>query len=182
MALADLSDLEAWLGLSSGNTDEALLTRLLGAASDFVETWCSRTFAVTAYTDIRDGTGLGRMTMINRPVVAVTALAIDGSAIPAAGTINGSGWFLNKDSVQLFGYAFNRGQANVAISYTAGFATIPPAVAQATIELAAMRYQERGRIGLSSVAAAGETTSYVIKDMPPSVATLLNQYRQVVPQ
>jgi hypothetical protein len=181
MALATLSDLEAWLELPSGNADEALLTRLLGAASDFVETWCSRRFAVAAYTDVRDGSGQARMTMSCRPVVSVAALAIDGAAIPAAGSITGSGWFLNGDTVQLFGYVFNRGQANVMISYSAGFATIPAAVAQAVIELAAMRYRERSRTGMASVAAAGETTSFVIRDMPPAVATLLGQYRMVVP-
>ena len=50
------------------------------------------------------------------------------------------------------------------------------------IELICARYRERDRIGMSSVHAAGETTSYSLKDMPPQVAALLSQYRRVVPQ
>lgn len=181
MSLVALSEVEAWLQLSSGNSDEALLTRLINAASAFVETWCSRTFTATAYVEPRNGNGQTRVTPNSGPLIAVSSVLIDGTSIPATSVgATTNGFFVVGKSIYLRGYAFNRGEMNVVLSYTAGFATIPADVQQAVIELVAMRYRERDRIGMSSVNAGGETTSYVIKDMPPSVATLLTQYRVVV--
>jgi hypothetical protein len=182
MSLVALADVEAWLGLASGNSDEALLTRLIAGASAFVETWCSRTFALTSYTETRDGNGQTRMSPQNWPISTVASVTIDTTVVPARTVPGGSGFFLNGKSIQLVGYCFNRGQANVTLVYSAGFATIPADIQQGVIELVAMRYKERDRIGLSSVSAAGETTSYITKDMPNSVATLLGQWRQVVPR
>ena len=181
MSLVALSDVEAWLDLASGNSDEALLTRLASAASSFVETWCSRTFASAAYVEPRNGNGQTKVTPNAGPIISADAVAIDGVAIPAT-TVSAttSGFFLAGRSIYLRGYCFTRGQMNVVLNYTAGYATIPADVQQAVIELVAMRYRERLRIGMSSVSAAGETTAFTIKDMPPQVATLLGQYRSVV--
>ncbi len=182
MALAALADVEAWLGLASGNTDEALLTRLLTAASTFVETWCDRTLGVTAYSEVRDGNGLNRITPYVRPIVSVSGVTVDTTVVPAAPAFMQPGWWLAGKSILLFGYEFCRGNSNVLLSYSAGFATIPADISQAVIELVAMRYRERSRIGLTSVHADGETTSYSLKDMPAQVATILSQYRAVVPR
>ena len=182
MSLAQLSDVEAWLGLQPGNADEALLSRLITAASTFVETWCSRNFAITEFKDYRDGNGKTFMTMQQAPVIAVNTLTISGMTIPATQPAAGNGYFLASKRLYLIGYQFTRGYANVIVDYTAGFATIPTDISQAVIELVAMRYRERDRIGTSSVHAAGETTAYSLKDMPAQVATILGQYKRVVPQ
>ena len=67
---------------------------------------------------------------------------------------------------------------NVAVTYTAGFAATPPEIEQACIELVALRYKERDRIGHVSKGIAGETVTFQQKDMPPDVQTLLDQYRR----
>lgn len=181
VALAALADVEAWLSLPAGNADEALLTRLLSAASDFAETYCNRQFSVTDYVEVRDGNGQARLSPFQYPITAIAGVTICDQAIPAlSGT--GGGYFLAGRSIVLRGYVFDRGTANVVLNYSAGFDVIPDAVQQAVIELVAMRYRERDRIGLSSQHAAGETTSYSLKDMPASAATLLAQYRAVAPR
>lgn len=182
MALAALADVEAWLGLSAGNTDEALLTRLLSSVSTWVETWCSRVFEVTSYSEVRDGNGLCRMSPYVAPIVSVSGVMVGTVAVPAASAFGQPGWWLAGSTILLTGYEFCRGHANVLLNYSAGFATIPADIQQAVIELVAMRYKERSRIGLSSVHADGETTSYSLKDMPAQVATILAQYKAVVPQ
>ena len=180
--LASVADLEAWLKLSAGNTDEALLTRLLTAESTFIETWCSRIFSPTDYVETRDGNGQSRMSPQCWPMLSIASVVVDGTAIPAAVGATGSGYFIVGKSIQLRGYSFTRGAGNVVLSYNAGFATIPADVQQAAIELAAMRYRERDRVGMSSISGAGETTSFITRDMPASVLTLLGQYKQVVPR
>jgi hypothetical protein len=68
------------------------------------------------------------------------------------------------------------------MQYTAGYATTPPDLAQACIELVALRYRERTRIGeVARAIGAGETASYSQKDMSDSIKTLIQQYRVVAP-
>jgi hypothetical protein len=67
------------------------------------------------------------------------------------------------------------------VAYTAGYADVPPDLEQACLELASMRFKERDRIGHSSAVMAGQQVNFIIKDMPADVATILQQYRKVVP-
>jgi hypothetical protein len=179
--LTTLTNLESWLGLASGNEDEPLLARLITAVSAYIETWCDRQFASQSYSEVRDGTGALRMAFAQSPVTAVASVAIDGNAIPPGDAVMTPGFYFTPTMLMLNGYEFCRGLGNVALSYTAGFAATPPDVEQACIELAAMRYREMGRIGVASKSVAGESTSFVIKDMPPSVATILAPWRRVLP-
>jgi hypothetical protein len=182
MQLTTLDDVNAWLKLPSGHADEPLLSRLIAGASGFIETWCSRSFDLQQVTEVRDGTGGSRLSPFLSPVVQVTSVMI-GSVIvpPIMLPATSAGWFFANRQVQLLGYCFERGQGNVLLSYTAGYLEAPDDLQQAAIELVCARYRERDRIGMSSTHAAGETTSYSLKDMPPQVATLLSQYKRVVP-
>jgi hypothetical protein len=77
---------------------------------------------------------------------------------------------------------FTRRPQNVVITYTAGYTTTPPDIAQACIELVARHYRERTRIGeVSKALGTGETVTFSQKDMSDSVKTLLSQYRAVMP-
>jgi len=179
--LTTLANLESWLGLASGNADEALLSRLITAASAYIETWCDRQFASQAYSETRDGTGARRMAFAQTPVTAVSSVVIDGQIIPPGDAVSMPGYFFTPTMLTLNGYTFGRGLGNVALVYTAGFAATPPDIEQACIELAAFRYRELERVGVASKSLGGETTSFVIKDIPPDVATILAAWRRVVP-
>jgi len=179
--LTTLADLEAWLGLASGNQDEPLLARLITAASAYIETWCDRAFASQGYSETRDGTGAQRMAFAQTPVTAVTSVVVSGLTILPGDATGAPGYYFTPTMLMLNGLVFARGLGNVRLAYTAGFATIPPEIAQACIELTALRYRELGHIGTASKSVAGESTSFVVKDMPPSVATVLASWRRVVP-
>ncbi len=74
------------------------------------------------------------------------------------------------------------GIQNVVITYTAGYPSTPPEIAQACIELVALRYRERTRIGEVSKSLGGaETVTYSQKDLSDGIKTLLQQYRLVTP-
>ena len=115
------------------------------------------------------------------PVVGVTALTIDGNPILPSPDGIAPGYVFSPSRLALIGGGFRRGLANVLLGYQAGYAAVPPEIEQAVIELAALRYRERDRIGLVSKGLAGETTSFAQKDMPADVATALQRYRKVVP-
>ena len=70
----------------------------------------------------------------------------------------------------------------MSVQYTAGYAVPPADLSQACIELVALRYRERGRIGeVAKAIGGGQTVSYSQKDMSDSIKTLIQQYRRVAP-
>src|SRR5690349_16353825 len=97
MAFGDLTTLDhvkAWLKTGQGafpDSDDALLTRLISAASSFIESWLDRRIAATDWQEVRDGTGGQRLAFANFPVSAVLSLSIDGLAIPPAPADGGCG-------------------------------------------------------------------------------------------
>ena len=181
--LTTLANVKAYLSPPLATTaDDALLSRLITASSQFIQTWLNRTIASTSYTDTRNGTGGTRLFLRNRPVTAVSSVTVDGVSIQASSAVpNGSGYLFDDSSVYLIGYSFTKGAQNVVIQYTAGYAATPPEIEQACIAFVVLRYKERDRIGQVSKNLAGEVVSFQQKDMPLDVATLLDQYRNVVP-
>jgi hypothetical protein len=185
--LTTLDDVKAWLKTGQGAfpaTDDALLARLITAASRFIESWLARRMALTDWQEVRDGTGGQRLAFANLPVAAVLSVAIDGLVIPPAATDGscGAGYVFTPTELALRGYVFTRRPQNVVMTYTAGFAAIPPDIAQACIELVCQRYKERTRIGETSRAVSGsETVTYAQQDMSDDVRLLLSQYRAVAP-
>ena len=183
--LTTLGDVKAWLQTGQAAfpaTDDALLTRLVSAASQYIQTWLGRQIASASYLEIRDGTGGHRLQFACFPVTAVLSLTIDDQAIPAAASFNAAGYRFSSTQLSVRGYNFNRGSQNVAFAYTAGYSTTPPEVAQACIELISLRYRERSRIGEISRSLGGaETVAYSQKDMSDPIKTLLQQYRIVAP-
>jgi hypothetical protein len=185
--LTTLDDVKAWLKTGQGAfpaADDALLTRLITAASRFIESWLGRQIALADWQEVRDGTGGQRLAFANFPVTTVLSLSIDGLAIPPADPDGGcsAGYVFTPTELALRGYVFTRRAQNVVITYTAGYAATPPDIAQACIELVCQRYKERARIGEVSRAIAGsETVTYAQQDMSDNVRLVLSQYRAVAP-
>jgi len=185
--LTTLADVKAWLQTGQDafpDTDDALLARLVTAASRFIQSWLRRQIAPGDWQEVRDGTGGQRLAFANSPVTAVLSLSIDGIAIPPAPGDGGygPGYVFTETELSLRGYIFTRRARNVIVSYTAGYPIVPPDIAQAAIELVAMRYLERTHIGEVSRALGGaETVSYSTQDMSADVKLALSQYRVVAP-
>ncbi|HWB50181.1 MAG TPA: hypothetical protein VG651_13805 [Stellaceae bacterium] len=185
--LTTLADVTAWLQTGQNPfpaTDDALLERLITAASRFIESWLDRQILSADWVEMRDGNGGQRLAFANVPVTAVLSLSIDGLAIPPAPADGGfgAGYVFTPTELALRGFVFTRRAQNVAVTYTAGYATVPADIAQACIELVAQRYRERTRVGeVSKALMSGETVTFSQKDMGEGVKTLLSQYRAVAP-
>jgi hypothetical protein len=185
--LTTLADVTAWLQTGQNpfpSVDDALLTRLITAASGFIQTWLNRPIAAADWIEIRDGAGGQRLAFANFPVSAVLSLSVDGLAIPPApaGGGFGAGYVFTPTELALRGYVFTHRAQNVVVTYTAGYASVPPDIAQACTELVCQRYRERTRIGeVSKALVSGETVAFSQKDMSDDVKTLLGQYRAVAP-
>jgi len=163
-----------WLGLKTQDAD-GLLQRLITSQSLLIEDWLSMPILSAARTETYDGTGTQDLVLRVFPVTAVAALAVGGVSVPAASfTFDDLGVHLVNDT-------FPQGRGNVSVTYTAGYAEVPPALQQACIELVSFRYRERDRIGVSVHAIAQGNTTYSLRDFPPQVLTLLQQYKRVTP-
>lgn len=203
--LTTLTDVKAWLQTGQNAfpaTDDALLTRLITAASQYIQNWLNRQIALQDWIETRDGVG---NTLGNRevryqfsafPVSAVSLVVVDGLTIPpipafiltppGVSTVrtfaSQSGYLFTPMQIVIRGYAVPRKAGCVTLQYTAGYAQIPPDLAQACIELVALRYRERSRVGeVARAIGGGETVSYSQKDMSDSIKTLIQQYRIVAP-
>lgn len=185
--LTTLADVKSWLQTGQNpfpSTDDALLTRLITAASRFIESWLNRRIALGDWLEVRDGTGGTRFAFANFPVSAVLSLSIDGLDVPAAPGDGGygPGFVFTPTELALRGYVFTRRAQNVIVTYTAGFSEIPPDVAQACIALVCRRYRERTRIGEVSRALGGnEAVGFAGQDMSDDLKLLLAPYRAVAP-
>lgn len=184
MDLTDLPSLKAWLGLPAdvGPNDD-LLSQLISAASDFVVRYLNRDLVSTAYTEVYDGTGGRRLLLRQAPITAVTAISFCGRTITtAADPVTGTPGFLFDGRVlTLIGERFPQG-APVVVSYVAGYATPPDAVAQAAIELAGEAFRRRDRIGQSSKTLGGqETVAFQVSDMNATTKAMLAGYQAVAP-
>lgn len=178
--LADLTDTKTYLRLNT-TTDDDLLTTLIAAASAWIESRLGRTIGVNAYSEIRDGHGGRRLTFGNAPATAVTSVTVNGQSIPASPTPGQPGYLFTATAITLNGWRFARGMSNVALSYSAGWASVPADIAQACIELVALRYRQMERVGLVSKGLAGETTAFTQADAPAAVLALLESYKRRVP-
>lgn len=189
--LTTLADVKAWLQTGQNPfpaTDDALLSRLITAASEFIQNWLGRRIAAADWLEVRDGTGGQLLAFANIPVTAILSLSIDGLTIPPApapGDVGGgfgAGYSFTPTELALRGYVFTRRPQNVIVTYTAGYSATPPDIAQTCIELVCLRYRERTRIGeVSKSLGGGETVTFSQKDISDAAKTLLAQYRAVAP-
>ena len=179
--LTTLIDVKAWLGIPTGTTtDDTMLSALVTSVSAWIQSYIERQLLTASYTELRSGSG-GKALVLNQyPVTAVSALTIDGVAITARTSFGSAGYYLANNTLYLDGgLTFTKGNANISIDYTAGYATAPADIAQAAKQLVALKYRERERIGQVSKSVAGETVSFDIKALPHDVKSILESYNRV---
>ena len=181
--MSDLTTLEAaelYSGVTGSATDD-LIQSLVTAYSQFVRTYTSRDFTAQSYSHTFDGRNARRLMVRQTPIISVEGVSVDGVAIAASAGFGMQGYRFDADTIILEGRVFTRGAANVTVSYTAGYASIPDDIAQAVNELVGLRYELADKQGWSSKSLAGETVSLITKSMPDSVRTVLDQYAAVMP-
>lgn len=183
--LCTLADVKSYLNIQN-TTNDALLQLLITAASQYMMTYCGRTFQLTTYTnEAYNGTGNAMQMLLNSPVVAVSAVSVNGIArTPFNQSSYPGGYRFDEDGIYAgcdFG-VWCDGFQNVVVSYQAGYATIPYDLNFACIELVAKRYRDKDKSIVTQRSIAGETIIYnPAFDLPPSVKSVLDNYFRVSP-
>jgi hypothetical protein len=129
--------------------DTSALTNLLTAASNIVEQFCDRSFSLSTYLDVVNGKGADWMYTRNIPVSTISYLRITDSAGTVT-SVDTSEYYLYEDTGKIVFREdanglythFPKGNANITISYTAGYtaALMPQEIQTAVIQVAKNMY------------------------------------------
>lgn len=180
MALTTVAKVKEWLSLKVD--PPADLQLVLDAASAFVEKYLGFPVLRHTVTEHRDGNGKTEMMLKEHYVLSFTSVTINGQAFPESPDYQQRGWRHADWWIMLQGgEVFPRGRRNITLVYEAGFDVVPADIEQAVIDLCALRYKEKDRIGVQSKTLAAETISFMISDLSQSQRAVLNKYRRVVP-
>lgn len=139
--LATSEDLRAWM--QDPDIDEATATVVLAAASGHVRGAVGQDLSLTwGDTVVLDGVAEQWLSLPQRPVIAVTAVTINGATVPSADwTLSGSrlyrwaGW--NRVLVMTASTSYGRAPTLVAVTYDHGYPEIPDDIKGATLAMAA---------------------------------------------
>jgi hypothetical protein len=181
--LTTLAKVKAYLGLADA-THDGLLEALIDSASEAIEHYCGREFALAERTEQHDGEGAAAVVLDCRPVSALAAVYDDPSRqfgeatrIPEAGLV----FYPEAGIVERMNGCFRDGARNVRVTYTAGFSVTPPAVEQAANILVAHFFNRghQGGDGLASETLGAYAVSYNEAEWPAAARALLFQYREV---
>lgn len=176
-ALATKDDLKAMLNIQHAQ-DDALLDRLLSSASDYFERQAGRTITATDYVEVQDGGGGRTIIPANYPVISVTSVELNGETLDESTGYDVCGYFLSSNVLKLRGSFVSEGTGNVVLTYRAGYETTPPDVVQAVLEIAALMYRERERVGQQS--RSGPDGNTVFYYAPPArVVSTIEAYRRI---
>jgi phage gp36-like protein len=164
--------------INNGSSNDTLLQQLLTSASVAIESYCNRDFVSKAYTKTFDGSGGNALVLPDYPITAVASVTVNGQTIPAAASVTGTGYSFSENTIVLNGYIFTRGWANITVTYTAGYTTIPDDLVQACCGTVQYWLNDRQRGGETSRSMGGQTITYSTEDMPKWVKTILNQRKR----
>jgi len=167
--LTTLANVKAYLRIKN-NGDDDLLELLISSASKFIEQWCGRSFTANDYIEKFDGTNKDYHFLRNTPINEIDYVKVNDD-LKEVQNYN--------DEMVVISSTFLKGRINCEIGYNAGFATVPADIEQACIELVGIKYKQIETLNLSSKAIAGETTSFITKDIPDFVRIVLQQYKSV---
>ncbi len=188
-ALTNLADVKQALNLNTSTDYDELLETLTNAASKAIAAFCQRDFVSQSYTEYYDGTGTGDLVLNQRPIVTLTSVwedsdrefgsddllteADDDIVVDyTAGIISKIGSSILSDSDA----TWSSGIQSVKVTYTAGYTTVPFDVQQACIETVMHWYNNRGRLGLSSMSLGGVSVSFGKTALPEHVQAILAQH------
>ena len=177
--LATVAGAQLYLGITNAGQDADLLQTLITAASTFIQSILGYNVAANTYTETRSGHGRPTLALRYRPIISIESLTIGNAVQNPSSGFGQTGYSFDDSRLFLANCTFDYGYRNIAVTYTAGYAQTPPDLAQACIELVALKYALRQKAGLVSEAGLQQTTSYSQRDMPASVASAIQPYKIV---
>lgn len=193
-ALTNLTDAKEQLGIPPAvTTDDNVVTRIINASLDYVETFTDRKILSRSSTEFQDGRRNNRILTGQWPVTAVaelwddpeseftdTNLQFDSADFALDGDIgDGATGIVLLRSGTATQRQFIQGTRNIKIVYTAGYVTVPYAMLEATMFLISFYYDKKQdkSTQIEQKNKNTETTKF-LKKVPPFIDDLLMPYKR----
>ena len=184
-ALTDKTAVKLHLGLTS-TTDDDRINAAIDHASRLILDYIDRVILSTVYTEDLDGTGDSKLFLAEFPVLTSPAptLNVDSTRTFAASTLKvlGTDWLIEYATgiIRLFpiGGRFARGIQNIRVVYSAGYATVPPSLANTAIEFSAFLFKNRGARGHAQASAGGLFIGSDMKGIPAAFRDQLEPWKR----
>ena len=177
--LTTLEVVKGYLGITATDQDDLLILMIM-AATDFVEGqlvgvdemnggYCNRRFKSTTYASAKyNGHGFRDLFMRQYPITSITTIVIDDTTEFPSGssTLAELGFYIDTEA---YGNIINTGiwpsgdPQNIAITYVAGYSSIPSDLQLATIALVSLRWNSKGTEPYKSEKIGNY--SYTLKDI-----------------
>ncbi len=141
-ALTNLNDVKESLGIASSDTTwDNLIIRKINQATIAIEKYTGRRFALTTYTDEEyNGSHIDQLVLRQRPIVGTPTLKARDTSLNEADfdTLESNLLFTNAEAGILdLNFGATGRWSRYAVTYSAGYATIPEDLAEACASLAA---------------------------------------------
>lgn len=171
-----------YLRIGPTNTnDDGLLRLLADAANAELTKALQRNIFTASYTEVRDGTGTPTVMLRNFPVTAVASVSLVGpSAVPVPPPqllTFGVDYTFTRYAIKRYAGRWPKGVQNIAVSYTAGYASAPADLTHAASKVAALRYRELERLGQKSKVIDQENITFDLSEFAPDVMAIVERYR-----
>jgi len=178
-ALCTLAQVKTTLGITDSANDD-ILTRLINATTDYIESYCDRRFALTQYTDeYYNGYGDDELVLRQFPISEaeedVPTISFIDKGTETAVSIDDCEIYYDEGII--YYSIFPKGRKNIKISYKAGYATIPADLAQACIEIVVANYNRSKTVAVKSESIGSYSVTYADVQASPHAKGILNLYR-----
>lgn len=159
-ALTNVADVKESLGISSGDTSkDNLITRNINKSTRAIESYCSRRFKETTYTQEEyNPTHIDELVLKQRPITATQAFSLEvrNTGINADNweTIDSQLYFVDTSSAVVYClFRMNGRWKRFRATYSAGYVTIPEDLAEACVNLACYytNYPDGRNIGVQEL-------------------------------
>jgi uncharacterized phiE125 gp8 family phage protein len=186
-ALTSVAAVKSYLKIADTNTiDDTRIEGLINACSSAIENFCRRNFKKQTFTDEEyDGNDHRYLNLYNYPVQSVQSVTLNDELVDSIEYIvkKKTGILARKYNNTLSGISYNRyvpiwpkGDANILVTYTAGYDEIPADLEQACI-LYVMSFYKSDVANFSTTFTDGFV--FRADAMPVQVKLMLQPYMKV---
>lgn len=170
--LCTLAEAKTHLNIPTGTTTHDVeLAVFITVASDLVEEKADRIWRDTTYTEYHDG-GTCDIVTLHSPVKTLTSVTDFGSVVDSANYVLTAA----TGRIHLLYGTFTGGESQVVVVYTAGVATVPAVVKQATLETLRHLWQtQRGSMGSRNPLSGDDYASGSAFTLPNRVIELIDR-------
>jgi len=179
--LITLEDFKSHIGIES-NDDDAVLKTYIQGISDFIVNYCGRAIESTGFEELYDGDDISDCLFLNNyPISDFTNLMYNSGSYsdPVWNAIDPSQYQTDMDKGIIYFDVIYSGKRNIAIAYTAGYATVPDSIKLAAMKLVAKIYNKRRSDGFRHEEAGGAAIDWD-SFLSDDVQLLLDPYRKIL--